>query len=71
MLPAKLMPRVLLDDKESQHKDGVRSLVKVLKQVGKMIGVARQEETNNQGLPTLQFGHDRVFDGSLTRKYEL
>jgi len=71
MLPAKLMPRVLLDDKESQHKDGVRSLVKVLKQVGKMIGVARQEETNNQGLPTLQFGHDRVFDDSLTRKYEL
>ena len=36
-----MMPTLLLDDEDSQHKDGVRSYVKMIKKMGEMVGVRR------------------------------
>lgn len=49
MIPVKAMPKVLLDDEESQHKDGVRSVVKVLMNLGEMIG-ARERNLKDKDL---------------------
>merc|ERR1712142_1322732 len=71
MLPIKTMPTLLLDDKKSEHNDGIRSVVKLLKQVGMWFGVRKQEEAIRQKLPTFQFGQDRFFDDSFDKKYDL
>ena len=42
MAPVKMFPKLLLDDDNSQHKDGVRKVVKVLKAVGNRMGLRRK-----------------------------
>ena len=45
----KMMPRMLLDDSESQHKDGVRKVVSVLKDLGTRIGLRRTRQPGVEG----------------------
>ena len=42
MAPVKMFPKLLLDDDNSQHKDGVRKVVKVLKAVANRMGLRRK-----------------------------
>ena len=39
--PVKMFPRQLLDDKSSQHVDGVRRVVKAIKTIGELAGLRR------------------------------
>ena len=49
MAPVKMFPKLLLDDDNSQHKDGVRKAIKVLKAVGNRMGLRRKvEEQENK-----------------------
>jgi len=68
MVPVKALPEFLLDNEESQHEDGLRPVVKVLKQLGRWIGVRRNE---NQGTPDLLYSTDRLIDHSFIGKSEL
>ena len=42
MAPVKMFPKLLLDDENSQHKDGVRKVVKMLKAVANRMGLRRK-----------------------------
>ena len=42
--PVKIFPRLLLDDEASQHKDGVREVVKMMKKAGETLGLRRKVE---------------------------
>jgi len=44
MTPIKAMSKTLLDDEESQHKDGVRKAVSFMKSLGQLFGARRGEE---------------------------
>ena len=44
MAPIKAMPGTLLDDDESQHKDGVRKAVSFMKGVADIFGARRGED---------------------------
>ena len=44
MAPVKATSKTLLDDEESQHKDGVRKIVQVMKDMGQLVGLRRGEE---------------------------
>ena len=43
MAPVKMFPKLLLDDENSQHKDGVRKVVIMLKAVANRMGLRRKE----------------------------
>ena len=42
--PVKMFPKFLLDDQYSQHKDGVREVVKMIKMAGETLGLRRKVE---------------------------
>ena len=42
LAPVKALPRLLLDDETSQHNDGVRTLVDLMKRAGSVIGFKRK-----------------------------
>ena len=42
--PVKMFPKFLLDDQHSQHKDGVREVVKMIKMAGETLGLRRKVE---------------------------
>ena len=44
MAPIKAMPMTLLDDEESQHKDGVRKTIGIMKNIGQSFGAGRGED---------------------------
>ena len=49
MAPVKMFPKLLLDDENSQHKDGVRKVVKMLKAVANRMGLRRKvDEPENK-----------------------
>jgi len=50
MGPVKAMPMILLDDHESQHNDGLREVIRLIKGIGRFIGT-RREETNQKKVP--------------------
>merc|ERR1719153_296762 len=54
MAPVKAMSMTLLDDKESQHKDGVRKIVKLMKDMGQLVGLRRGQEIS--GKPPMKPG---------------
>ena len=43
----KMFPSQLLDNESSQHKDGVRRVVKVFKMIGEMVGLRRKVRDKN------------------------
>ena len=49
--PVRMFPRLLLDNETSQHKDGVREVVKMLKKAGHTLGLRRNtvEKDRNTG----------------------
>ena len=42
--PVKMFPRILLDNQSSQHKDGVREVVEMIKMAGETLGLRRKVE---------------------------
>ena len=48
LAPVKLLPQLLLDNEESQHQDGVREVVKMLKGLGRMLGLRRKDNKDGQ-----------------------
>ena len=44
MAPIKAMPNTLLDDQESQHKDGLRKTIRIMKGVGQSFGARKGED---------------------------
>merc|ERR1711862_7669 len=50
MGPVKAMPMILLDDHESQHNDGLREVIRLIKGIGRFFGT-RREETNQKKVP--------------------
>ena len=42
-----MFPRILLDDQSSQHKDGVREVVEMMKKVGETLGLRRIVEKSD------------------------
>ena len=68
-----MFPRLLLDDEESQHKDGLREVIKNLKSFGTIMGSRqrnhREKEikrkgfvSNNGGLPAATVGVSKHMD---------
>ena len=51
MKPVKTLPSILLDNEESQHKDGVRGVVTIFKKVGELLGTRKQKRTDNGHVP--------------------
>ena len=47
LAPVKMFPRLLLDDEASQHEDGVREVVKMMKKVGETLGLRRIVEKSD------------------------
>merc|ERR550534_1843505 len=43
MGPVKAIPTILLDDEESQHNDGVRQTIRLMKGIGRFVGTRREE----------------------------
>ena len=48
--PVKAHPQLLLDDETSQHQDGVRSVVRMMKDLGSLLGLRRKEQGEGTGL---------------------
>ena len=46
--PIKMFPRLLLDDEESQHKDGCRQAIKVLKKMGALAGFRERNQAKQE-----------------------
>ena len=46
--PIKMFPRLLLDDEESQHKDGCRQAIKLLKKMGALAGFRERNQAKNE-----------------------
>ena len=49
--PVKMFPKFLLDDQYSQHKDGVREVVKMIKKAGETLGLRRKVEEEDVEKP--------------------
>ena len=48
--PVKTLSRLLLDDETSQHQDGVRSVVRMMKDLANLLGLRRKEQEECAGL---------------------
>ena len=48
MAPIKAMSKTLLDDEESQHKDGVRKIVQLMKDMGQLVGLRKGKEVSEK-----------------------
>ena len=48
MAPIKAMSRTLLDDEDSQHKDGLRKAVWFVKSIGNIFGSRRKEAVSDK-----------------------
>jgi hypothetical protein len=53
MKPVKAWPSILLNNEESQHKDGVRGVIKIIKKVGELLGTRKQKSTDHGHLPNV------------------
>ena len=42
LAPIKIFSKYLLDNEETQHRDGVRAVVKMLKELGTLFGLRRK-----------------------------
>merc|ERR1712108_9862 len=60
--PVKMFSRQLLDDESSQHKDGVRRVVKAIKTIGEMVGLRRNVKNEND---KAQLGRPSWTEGNL------
>ena len=47
MGPIKAMANILLDDAQSQHRDGVRTVISIMKSIGTYVG-ARSAEVKSE-----------------------
>ena len=64
MAPVKAMPTILLDDEESQHNDGVRQTIRLMKGIGRFVGTRREERKDGNS-------HINVASFSALMKTEL
>ena len=65
MTPIKAAPMILLDDHESQHKDGVRKVINFIKSLGNFIGARKLNDIPGK-LPTM----NAAFVNSFSMKFE-
>jgi len=65
MTPIKAAPTILLDDHESQHKDGVRKVINFIKSLGNFIGSRKLNDIPGK-LPTM----NAAFVNSFSMKFE-
>ena len=61
----KTFPRLLLDDEASQHEDGVRQVVSVVKKIGEMIGLRRRPAEMENQVDTRQTLEFKVADQKM------
>jgi len=64
MAPIKAMSTTLLDDEESQNKDGLRKVVGLIKQFGQVIGVRRREKITEECIIS-----ERNWTNTLSKKF--
>ena len=66
--PVKMFPRQLLDDESSQHKDGVRRIVKAIKTIGEMLGLRRNvtDEKNKDQLERPSWSEGILFESKIS-----
>ena len=50
-----MFPRLLLDDEASQHEDGVREVVKMMKKAGETLGLRRNVEKRGNNVEKPSF----------------
>ena len=65
MTPIKAMSMTLLDNEESQHNDGVRKVITLMKGIGQLFGTRKEEDVSKK-FP-MNVG---IFDNNLHIKYE-
>ena len=75
MAPVKMFPKLLLDDENSQHKDGVRKVVKMLKAVANRMGLRRkvdeQENKVERDCPLPNIIDASITAGTFSKNIEL
>ena len=73
LAPVKMFPRLLLDDETSQHQDGVRKSVKMLKEVANRMGLRMkvQERENRVNEDFLPNSMGAAIAASLSKNIEL
>lgn len=50
LLPARLLPQLVLDNQESQHTEGTRTYVSTIKMIGRALGVGARQEKHGEVL---------------------
>jgi len=48
LAPVKMFPRLLLDDQQSQHQDGCRQVIKLMKKMGTATGFRERNQAKNE-----------------------
>jgi len=48
LAPVKMFPRLLLDDQQSQHQDGCRQVIKLMKKMGTAAGFRERNQAKNE-----------------------
>ena len=48
LAPVKMFPRLLLDDEQSQHQDGCRQVIKLIKKMGTAAGFRERNQAKNE-----------------------
>ena len=48
LAPIKMFPRLLLDDQQSQHQDGCRQVIKLMKKMGTAAGFRERNQAKNE-----------------------
>ena len=69
-----MFPRLLLDDEASQHEDGVREVVKMMKKVGETLGLRRKVEKrdgNNVEKPSFSYNALNILAAGFEKHAEL
>jgi len=70
LAPVKLLPGFLLDDEKTQHIDGTRTFIKMMKQVGDMFGARQVIKVNQERRLDLPF-NSMLADIIIPRTTEL
>ena len=47
LAPVKMFSKYLLDNEETQHRDGVRAIVKMMKKLGTFLGLRRKVDKDH------------------------
>ena len=73
LAPVKMFPRLLLDDEQSQHQDGCRQVIKLMKKMGTAAGFRErnQEKKENSFSPNEQLAAAAAAASDFSKPVEL